>query len=136
MEDAMESRKAVSNFKSCCKALVDTIPPGHHLTDEQESIVLSNLQVVESALRVSHIQLSSAVYDPTASGAKHTPRSTRSLKMEVRVRWKCFCNTLRESCQFCRGSGHIDRWIPAELLKFVKNRTYLILARRDVKTLS
>jgi hypothetical protein len=52
----MESRKAVSNFKSSCKALVDTIPPGHHLTDTQESIVLSNLQVIESAIRISHIQ--------------------------------------------------------------------------------
>jgi len=135
MEDAMESRKAVSNFKSSCKALVDTIPPGHHLTDAQESIVLSNLQVVESAIRFSHIQQSIAVYDPNTSGTKH-PRSTRRLKMEVRVRWKCFCTTQRESCQFCRGSGHIDRWIPVGLLKFVKNRTYLILARRDVKTLS
>ena len=132
----MESRKAVSNFKSSCKALVDTIPPGHHLTDAQESIVLSNLQVVESAIRFSHIQQSIAVYDPNTSGTKHPPRSTRRLKMEVRVRWKCFCTTLQESCQFCRGTGHIDRWIPVGLLKFVKNRTYLILARRDVKTLS
>src|SRR6266568_6830544 len=130
MEDAMESRKAVSQFKSSCKALVDTIPPAHHLSDAQESIVLSNLQVVESAIRFSHIQQSIAVYDPNTSGTKH-PRSTRRLKMEVRVRWKCFCTTLRESCQFCRGTGHIDRWIPVGLLKFVKNRTYLILARRD-----
>jgi hypothetical protein len=133
----MESRKAVSNFKSCCKALVDTIPPGHHLTDSQEQAILSNLQVVESAIRVSHIQQSIAVYDPKASGStKHHPRSPRRLKMEVRVRWKCFCTTGRESCQFCRGSGHIDRWIPVGLLKHVKNRTYLILARRDVETLS
>jgi len=132
----MESRKAVSNFKSCCKALVDTIPPGHHLTDTQELTVLSNLQVVESAIRVSHIQQSIAVYDPKASGTKHHPRSTKRLKMEVRVRWKCFCNTHQESCQFCRGTSHIDRWIPVGLLKHVKNRTYLILARRDVETLS
>jgi hypothetical protein len=132
----MESRKAVSNFKSCCKALVDTIPPGHHLTDAQEQTILSNLQVVESAIRVSHIQQSITVYDPKASGTKHRPRSPRRLKMEVRVRWKCFCTTRRESCQFCRGSGHIDRWIPVGLLKHVKNRTYLILARRDVETLS
>ena len=132
----MESRKAVNNFKSCCKALVDTIPPGHHLTDAQESIVLSNLQVVESAIRVSHIRQSTAVYNPNTSSTEHNPRSTRRLKMEVLVRWKCFCITPWKSCDFCRGSGHIDRWMPADWLKYVKNRTYLILARRDVETLS
>ena len=130
MEDAMESRQAVRNFKSSCKALVDTIPPGHHLTDTQESIVLSNLQVVESAIRISHIQQRIAASNPNAKGTK------RRLKLEVLLRWKCFCTTPRESCQFCRGSGHIDRWIPADLLKYVKNRTYLILARRDTETLS
>jgi hypothetical protein len=136
MEDFMESRKAVSNFKSCCKALVDMIPPGHHLTDAQESIVLSNLQVVESAIRVSHIQQSIAVYNPNAGGTEKSAYPPRRLKMEVLVRWKCFCMTPWESCQFCRGSGHIDRWMPADLLKYVKNRTYLVLARRDVETLS
>jgi hypothetical protein len=136
MEDAMESRKAVSNFKSCCKALIGTIPPGHHLTEAQEMIVLSNLQVVESAIRVSHIQQSMAVYDPSASGTENNPCSTRRLKMEVLVRWNCFCNTPWDSCRFCQGRGHIDRWMPADLLKYVKNRTYLILARRNVEALS
>jgi hypothetical protein len=136
MEDAMESRKAVSNFKSCCKALIDTIPPGHHLTEAQELVVLSNLQVVESAIRVSHIQQSLAVYDPSASGTENDLCSTRRLKLEVLVRWNCFCNTPWESCKFCRGSGHIDRWMPADLLKYVKDRTYLILARRNVDALS
>ena len=131
----MESRKAVSNFKSSCKALVDTIPPGHHLTDAQESIVLSNLQVVESAIRVSHLQQIIAASHANVSGAKHHPGSTRC-RMEVLVRWKCFCMTPRESCQFCGGRGHIDRWTPADLLKYVKNRTYLILARREAETLS
>ena len=126
----MESRKAVSNFKSSCKALVDTIPPGHHLTDAQELMVLSNLQVVESAIRISHIQQSIAASNPNARGTK------RRLKLEVLVRWTCFCITPRESCDFCRGSGHIDRWIPVGLLKFVKNRTYLILAHRDVETVN
>ena len=136
MEDAMESRKAVSNFKSCCKALIDTIPPGHCLTDAQELIVLSNLQVVESAIQVSHIQQRIAVYNPNASGPEHNPCSTRRLKMEVLVRWMCFCMTPWESCRYCQGSGHIDRWMPADLLKYVKDRTYLILARRKVETLS
>jgi hypothetical protein len=52
----MEPQQAVRNFKSSCEALVDTIPPGRHLTDTQESIVLSNLQVIEAAIRISHIQ--------------------------------------------------------------------------------
>jgi hypothetical protein len=132
----MESRKAVSNFKSCCKALVDIIPPGHHLTDAQESIVLSNLQVVESAIRVSHLQQTIAVYNPNASGTENHLCSTRRLKMEVLVRWKCFCITPWESCKFCQDSGHIDRWMPADLLKYVKNRTYLVVARRNVETLA
>ena len=132
----MESRKAVSNFKSCCKALVDIIPPGHHLTEAQESTVLSNLQVVESAIRVSHIQQSIAVYNPNARETENNPRSKRRFPMEVLVRWKCFCITPWGSCQFCQGSRHIDRWMPADLLKYVKNRTYLVLARRDMETLS
>jgi hypothetical protein len=131
----MESRKAVSKFKSSCKALVDTIPPGHHLTDAQELSVLSTLHVVESAIRVSHLEQGITAYNPNAGGTKNNPCSTRRL-IEVLVRWRCFCNKPRESCQFCRGSGHIDRWMPAELLMYVKNRTYLILARRDVGTLS
>jgi len=132
----MESRKAVSNFKSSCKALVDTIPPGHHLTDTQESIVLSNLQVIESAIRISHIQQSIAVCNPNASGTKHNPGAMRRLKMEVLARWTCFCTRSRESCHFCGGSGHIDRWMPADLMKYVKDRTYLILAHRDVETVN
>jgi hypothetical protein len=136
MEDLMESRKAVSNFKSCCKALVNIIPPGHHLTEAQESIVLSNLQVVESAIRVSHIQQSIAVDNPNTSGTENNHRSKSHLPLEVLVRWKCFCITPWESCQFCQGTGHIDRWMPADFLKYVKNRTYLILARRDMETLS
>jgi hypothetical protein len=50
----MESLKAVSNFKSCCKVLVETVRPGHPLSKKQEMIVLSYLLVVESALQVSH----------------------------------------------------------------------------------
>jgi len=132
----MESRKAVSNFRSCCKALVDIIPPGHHLTDAQESIVLSNLQVVESAIRVSRLQQSIAVYNPNRSGTENNPCSKRHFKMEVLVRWECFCSTPWETCRFCGGSGHIDRWLPVDLVRYAKNRTYLILARRKVEALS
>jgi hypothetical protein len=53
-EGSMESLKAVSNFKSCCKVLVETVRPGHPLSKKQEMIVLSYLLVVESALQVSH----------------------------------------------------------------------------------
>jgi hypothetical protein len=69
----MESQQAISNFKSSCKALVDTIPPGHHLTDAQELIVLSHLQVVESAIRASHIQQSIALSNPNVSGTENNP---------------------------------------------------------------
>ena len=54
MEDDMNSLKAVSNFTSCCKVLVETVRPGHALTKKQEMIILSYLLVVESALLVSH----------------------------------------------------------------------------------
>ena len=53
--------------------------------------------------------------------------------MEVLVRWKCFCMTPWEPCRFCQGLGHIDRWMPADLLAYVKEKTYVILARRRVK---
>ena len=50
----MGSEQAISNFKSCCKALVDSVSPGRPLTKGQEMTVLSYLLVVESALVVSH----------------------------------------------------------------------------------
>ena len=53
--------------------------------------------------------------------------------MEVLLRWKCFCMTPWESCRFCQGKGHIDRWIPADLLSYIKEKTYLIIARRKVE---
>ncbi len=52
--------------------------------------------------------------------------------MEVLARWKCFCMPPRESCRFCQGSGHIDRWMPADLLAYIKDKTYVIIARRKV----
>jgi len=50
--------------------------------------------------------------------------------MEVLVRWKCFCQPPRESCHFCQGNGHIDRWMPTDFLVYLRDRTYLILGRR------
>jgi hypothetical protein len=50
--------------------------------------------------------------------------------MEVLVRWKCLCIKLTESCRFCQGSRHIDRWMPADLLAYIKDKTYVIIARR------
>jgi hypothetical protein len=52
--------------------------------------------------------------------------------MEVLVRWKCSCMTPLESCRFCQGSGHIDRWMLADLLGYIKEKTYVIIARRKV----
>jgi hypothetical protein len=54
MEGNMNSLKAVSDFTSCCKVLVEAVRPGHPLTKKQEMIILSYLLVVESALLVSH----------------------------------------------------------------------------------
>ena len=141
MEDAMESRKAVSNFKSCWKALIDTIPPGHRLTDAQELIVLSNLQVVESAIQVSHIQQSTAVYNPNASGTEHNPCSTKRLKMEVLIRWRChLCSQPQEAhCDGCNGKGYIERWVPYLLLNDVRalvKNALIIRARRKVRAYS
>jgi hypothetical protein len=52
---------------------------------------------------------------------------------EVQVQWNCFCKALTESCQFCRGCGHIDQWMPADMLGYLKDRTYLVRGRRDVQ---
>ena len=52
--ELMGSERAISNFKSCCKALVDSVSPGRPLTKGQELAVLSYLLVVKSALLVSH----------------------------------------------------------------------------------
>jgi hypothetical protein len=53
--------------------------------------------------------------------------------MEVMLRWKCFCKPISESCRFCKGSGHVDRWLPAYMLGYLKDKTYLILARRNIE---
>jgi hypothetical protein len=53
--------------------------------------------------------------------------------MEVMLRWRCFCKPISESCQFCKGSGHIDRWLPAYMLGYLKDKTYLILGRRNIQ---
>jgi hypothetical protein len=50
----MNSLKAVSDFTSSCKVLVEAVRPGRPLTKKQEMIILSYLLVVESALLVSH----------------------------------------------------------------------------------
>ena len=56
--------------------------------------------------------------------------------MEVLVRWKCFCMTPWEACRFCQGSGHIDRWMPVDLLTYIKDNTYEIVANRKVKAVA
>ena len=59
------------------------------------------------------------------------PTQTKA-KKEVLVQWKCFCQPPIESCRFCRGSGHIERWMPARLVGYFNDTTYMILGRRDV----
>jgi hypothetical protein len=52
---------------------------------------------------------------------------------EVHVQWNCFCKSPLESCQFCRGCGHLDQWLPANMLTNLNKRTYQILGRRHVQ---
>ena len=54
------------------------------------------------------------------------------VKKEVLVQWNCFCQPPLESCQYCRGSGHIERWMPARLVSYLSDTTYTILNRRAV----
>jgi hypothetical protein len=52
---------------------------------------------------------------------------------EVHVQWSCFCKSPLESCQFCRGCGYVDQWLPANMLTYLKERTYQILGHRNVQ---
>ena len=53
------------------------------------------------------------------------------VKGEFLVQWNCFCKPSSDACQFCRGSSHIERWMPARLLTYFKDTSYLILGRRN-----
>ncbi len=55
------------------------------------------------------------------------------VKGEFLVQWNCFCKPSSDDCQFCRGSSHIERWMPASLLAYFKDTSYLILGRRNVE---
>jgi hypothetical protein len=52
---------------------------------------------------------------------------------EFLVQWNCFCKPSSDACQFCRGSSHIERWMPARLLTYFKDTSYLILGRRNLE---
>jgi len=52
---------------------------------------------------------------------------------EVHVQWNCFCKSPLESCQFCRGCGYVDQWLPANMLTYLKERTYHIRGHRNVQ---
>jgi hypothetical protein len=56
------------------------------------------------------------------------------VKMEVLVHWRCFCKAPTESCSFCRGRGHLERWMPAKLLAYLKGGSFSIVARRKVRS--
>ena len=58
--------------------------------------------------------------------------SQAKMKKEVLVQWNCFCQPPIESCRFCRGSGHIERWMPTRLVTYLSDTTYMILDRREV----
>jgi hypothetical protein len=53
-------------------------------------------------------------------------------KGEFLVQWDCFCKPCSDSCRFCRGSSHIERWMPARLLTYFNDKSYLILGRRNI----
>ena len=55
------------------------------------------------------------------------------VKGEFLVQWNCFCKPSSDACQFCRGSSHIEHWMPARLLAYFKDTSYLILGRRNVE---
>jgi hypothetical protein len=55
------------------------------------------------------------------------------VKGEFLVQWNCFCKPSSDACQFCRGSSHIEHWMPARLLTYFKDTSYLILGRRNVE---
>ena len=55
------------------------------------------------------------------------------VKGEFLVQWNCFCKPSSDACQFCRGSSHIERWMPARLLSYFKDTSYLVLGRRNVE---
>ena len=63
----------------------------------------------------------------------HTIPAEVKLKGEFLVQWNCFCKPSSDACQFCRGSSHIERWMPARLLTYFKDTSYLILGRRNVE---
>jgi hypothetical protein len=54
-------------------------------------------------------------------------------KGEFLVQWNCFCQPSSDSCRFCRGSSHIERWMPARLLTYFKDKSYLILGHRNIE---
>ena len=63
----------------------------------------------------------------------HTIPAEVKLKGEFLVQWNCFCKPSSDSCRFCRGSNYIERWMPARLLTYFKDTSYLILNRRDIE---
>ena len=62
-----------------------------------------------------------------------TVRAQVKVKGEFLVQWNCFCKPSSDACQFCRGSSHIERWMPARLLTYFKDTSYMVLGRRKVE---
>ncbi len=49
--------------------------------------------------------------------------------MEFLVRWVCPCES-PQTCLFCDGLGYFERWMPPELLTYVKDTAYVIVSNR------
>ena len=55
--------------------------------------------------------------------------------VEILVRWACPCVSHRELCRNCKGRGHIEHWIPRELLRpLLGNSSFLIIGRTSART--
>ena len=55
--------------------------------------------------------------------------------VELLVRWPCPCVPPRELCRNCKGNGHIERWIPRQLLRpLLGDSSFLIMRRSSART--
>jgi hypothetical protein len=51
--------------------------------------------------------------------------------VELLVRWPCPCVPPRELCRNCKGNGHIERWIPRQLLRPLLGDSSFLTIRRS-----
>ena len=52
--------------------------------------------------------------------------------MELLIRWRCPCLPPRELCRYCQGKGHLERWVPRELVRHVVGGQDFVIRDRSV----